>query len=293
MMTSRYAWFLGLAVLAMASSPALAAADYFLYIDDHRGKGKATKRIALLGLEWKQEGEAEEESAHHQGRTAAAPGGSEGDVERSHRKGGVFVAVGDLDGDGWPALPDLPAMASGFSLLFSRDSGAIEQLCNRALPGKLRLVYRGQELDIDNAAITGCDREAVAGLPAGGHDTAPFHPEVTRKTPRSSNSGSIRVHGYAGDPNLGVHDRGGSGAAPSGSTGGNESEASGGQTQDGQKSGNGMPNRISNFVSVAKHTQGPSVVERVGGQGAGTAVVRISLTGQLRDRKTGHVTLLK
>ena len=55
-----------------------------------------------------------------------------------------------------------------------------------------------------------------------------------------------------------------------------------------------MPNRISMNVTVPKQTQGATFGERcLAGNCAASPEVRITLTGQLKHTKTGHVTLMK
>jgi type VI protein secretion system component Hcp len=61
-----------------------------------------------------------------------------------------------------------------------------------------------------------------------------------------------------------------------------------------QRTGDQMPNRISMNVTTPKQTQGATFGEKVnqGMQAAGSAI-SMTVTGQLRHTKSGHVTLLK
>lgn len=71
------------------------------------------------------------------------------------------------------------------------------------------------------------------------------------------------------------------------------------QIVDNKRTGDQMPNRISMNVTTPKQTQGATFGEKVnqGLQAAGSALaqgaMRMTLTGQLKHTKTGHVTILK
>lgn len=71
------------------------------------------------------------------------------------------------------------------------------------------------------------------------------------------------------------------------------------QIVENQRTGDQMPNRISMNVTTPKQTQGATFGEKVnqGLHAAGSALaqgaMRMTVTGQLKHTKTGHVTLLK
>jgi len=164
---------LAVALALVASSPAFAASDYLLQLDGVKGESKAS--IDVLSWSW--------------GTTNTSSIGNSGAAGKL--RGGINVAAGDINGDGYADLARLGQFDSVSEFTFTVDGSppVLAALCAKGkhIPQAV-LTARGESFALTDATVVKCDKlmgprmssnRAPSSMATSGLNTNPYAITVT------------------------------------------------------------------------------------------------------------------
>lgn len=174
---------LAVALALVASSPAFAASDYLLELDGVKGESKSS--IDVLSWSWGATNTTSVGNSGASGRLRESP-----TLPRNYR-GGVNVAAGDVNGDGFADLAQLGQFDTVSEFTFSVDGSppVLAALCAKGkhIPQAI-LTARGESFALTDATVVKCDKlmgprmssnRAPSSMAASGLNTNPYAITVT------------------------------------------------------------------------------------------------------------------